>query len=159
MLLTVERFAFGRDSTLGELLVDGVHECYTLEDERRVRKVPGETCIPEGIYPVMLRDEGGMHQRYDVRFTTLHRGMIWLRNVSNFQWVYIHIGNDDKDTDGCILVGRHPVVLPDGEFKVASSTEAYVALYRKILAAMDSGEIVLVRVKERQPLGQRESAA
>ena len=35
MELLLERFGMGRDSTLGELLVDGLHVCFALEDERR----------------------------------------------------------------------------------------------------------------------------
>lgn len=151
MNLTLERFGFGHDSTLGELLVDGIHEGFTLEDERRRVKVQGETCIPVGRYRILLRSEGGMDQRYRVRFPTLHRGMLWLQNVFNFSWVYLHIGNDEGDTDGCPLVGRVPVVLPDGEFGVASSTDVYVALYRQVIAAMDAGEEVWIDVTERGP--------
>lgn len=151
MNLTIERFAFGRDSTLGELLVDGLHECFTLEDERRVEKVQGETCIPVGRYRIKLRTGGGMHARYLARFPSIHRGMLWLQDVTDFTYVYLHIGNDESETDGCPLLGRVPVILPDGEFRVATSTDAYLALYGRVVDAMDAGQLVHLTVKERQP--------
>ena len=152
MEITVERFGLGTDSTLGELRVDGLHHGFTLEDERRRTKVHGETCIPVGRYAVRLRAVGELHRKYAARFPDVHRGMLWLQEVPGFQWIYLHIGNDEGDTDGCPLVGRFPVVLPDGEFKVAESTVSYLALYRKAVEAMDRGEGVFVTIQEREPL-------
>jgi len=151
MDIVLERFGFGRDSTLGELRVDGLFLCYTLEDERRTVKVQGETCIPVGRYPVRLRIEGGLHEKYRARFPNLHRGMLWVQNVPGFQWIYLHIGNDETETDGCPLVGRVPVILPDGEFKVASSTEAYLILYGRVSGAMAEGDAVTLEIRERGP--------
>lgn len=149
MQITVERYGFGRDSTLGELLMDGIHEGYTLEDERRLVKVHGETCVPIGTYRIRLRTEGGMTQRYAVRFPEIHAGMLWLQDVPEFSWVYFHVGNDDEDTRGCILVGRLPVVLPDGEFRIAESANAYRPFYRKVATALQKGEPVTVTIRER----------
>lgn len=151
MNLEVMRYGFGLDSTIGRLYVSGderVFECFTLEDERRAVKVAAETCIPPGSYEVQLRQAGGMHQRYLDRFPELHRGMLWLRDVPDFEWIYIHIGNNDDHTEGCILVGEVPLVLPDGEFEIGRSTGAYVSLYRKVLDAMDRGEKVVCHVME-----------
>ncbi len=148
MNLELVRFGYGLDSTLGRLLVDGDFQCFTLEDERREVKVFGETCIPSGRYEILLRAEGGMTQRYADRFPELHRGMLWLQDVTDFEFVYIHIGNTEAHTDGCPLVGQVPVCLPDGEFKVARSAAAYVPLYRKIIASIESGERVFIHVSE-----------
>ena len=54
----------------------------------------------------------------------------------------------NDDTDGCILVGQVPVVMPDGEFKIAKSRDAYSDLYRKAKLAMDAGERVAIHVME-----------
>jgi hypothetical protein len=151
MEITLDRFGFGIDSTLGELRLDGLHGGFTLEDERRRTKVPGETCIPTGRYEIRLRTVGELHRRYKARFPDLHRGMLWLQEVPGFQWVYVHIGNDESDTDGCPLVGRYPLALPDGEFKVAESTPIYLDLYRRTLEAMDRGEPVYITITEREP--------
>jgi len=150
MEITHERFAFGHDSTLSQLRIDGLHECFALEDERRRTKVHGETCIPVGRYEIRLRAEGGMHEQYARRFPELHRGMLWLQDVRDFQWVYYHIGNRERETLGCPLVGQIPVILPDGEFEVARSEVAYRALYAKVIAALEVGR-VFTTITEREP--------
>ena len=154
MRLWLERFGYGSDSTLGKLhwMVDnGEPEFlgFILEDERREVKVPGETCIPPGVYPVTLRAEGGMTQRYANRFPEMHEGMAWIRSVPNFEYVYFHIGNTDDDSEGCLLTGTSPVILSDGEFQVARSTDAYKVLYPLIAAALASGEDVVLSVTEK----------
>ncbi len=76
---------------------------FTIEDTHRDEKVYGKTCVPAGTYNVKLRNEGGMTKRYARRYKT-HQGMIWLQDVPGFEWVYVHVGNDAKASDGCILV-------------------------------------------------------
>jgi hypothetical protein len=149
MNLELVRYGYGEDSTLGKLSVDEAFECFILEDERRDVKVPGETCIPEGRYEIKLRAEGGMHERYRDRFPELHQGMLHLQSVPGFTFIYLHIGNKESHTDGCPLTGAVPVSLPDGEFEVARSTDAYLALYRKVLPALLSGERVFIHVSEK----------
>lgn len=148
MTLEIHRYAFGDDSTLGRLSIDGHLYCFTLEDERRTVKVSGETCIPPGRYEIKLRTEGGLHAKYSERFPELHKGMLWLQDVPNFTWVYLHIGNREAHTDGCPLVGMVPVMLPDGEFEIARSKDAYVGLYEIVVGALDEGERVWVHITE-----------
>lgn len=100
----------GTEHTGGELHISGKRECYILEDEKRVNKVMGETRIPAGRYELKMREFGGHHLKYkkvyDKKFGKgWHKGMIEIMNVPNFKHILIHIGNDDKDTAGCPLVG------------------------------------------------------
>ena len=148
MNLELHRYAFGDDSTLGRLSIDGEFECFTLEDERRTVKVRGETCIPPGQYEILLRTEGGLHTKYAERFPETHKGMLWFQDVPGFTYIYLHIGNRENQTDGCPLVGVVPVILPDGEFEIARSGDAYTALYAKVVAALDADERVWVHVTE-----------
>lgn len=89
-----------------------------------------------------------MHKDYMKKFPKEHVGMLWLQDVPGFTWVYIHIGNKENQTDGCVLVGFRPIVLESGEFEVGSSTDAYLALYRRVSAAILSGERVFVHIRE-----------
>ena len=122
MRLWLDRYGFGKDSTLGKLSLveDGKepeHMCFTIEDERRKVKKPGETCIPVGVYGVKYRTDSPKFAHYYAKFPNLHRGMIHLQNVQGFDMVYVHLGNTDDHTEGCILPNIKPVALPDGEFK------------------------------------------
>ena len=64
MKLTVVRTQFGTDATNGLLFIDGMFECYTLEDQYQAVKVMHETCIPEGTYDIKFRKTGGFHAKY-----------------------------------------------------------------------------------------------
>jgi len=49
MKITVKRTHRTNISTIGELYIDGVFECYTLEDIEREVKIKSETAIPKGM--------------------------------------------------------------------------------------------------------------
>lgn len=149
MKLTLERFGFGLDSTLGVLSVDGKPSCFTVEDERRQVKVPGETCIPTGTYGLKLRADGGLHKKYAKRFPAFHMGMLWLQDVPGFEWIYLHCGNTDDDTEGCPLVVTTPIVDPMGEFRGAGSVPAYERLYMQVVMGLGEGPVTLT-VRERE---------
>ena len=105
MLLHLLRISTNEESTIGALYVDGAFECYVVEDAWKAQKAAGTTRIPQGIYEIKLRNEGGMTQKYGDRFSDIHQGMLWLQDVPEFQWVYIHTGNTAKHTEGCLIVG------------------------------------------------------
>ena len=105
MLIKIKRLNTTKHSTIGTLSIDGEFECFTLEDPYHAVKVKGNTRIPNGIYKLGLRTEGGLHERYSEIFGNDHKGMIWLRDVPNFTYIYIHIGNTHEHTAGCPLVG------------------------------------------------------
>ena len=63
LILRMERFHSNDDATIG--IVESEKHClFTCEDEHRQVKVAKETRIPEGVYPIRLRTEGGMIKRY-----------------------------------------------------------------------------------------------
>ena len=147
MKLEVLRYSDNGESTLGLLFVDGEFHCYTLEDERRTEKVFGETRIPEGEYKVGLRTEGGHHQRYSDKYSN-HKGMLHIQDVPDFEFILIHIGNDDDDTAGCLLVGNTATNNRIQEGFVGDSTKAYIRLYSKVIEAMDKKENVTITYKD-----------
>ena len=148
MILTVERFNDNKESTLGYLKVDDDFECFTLEDTFREKKIAGQTRIPKGKYRIKLRKEGGMNRKYSSRYSS-HEGMLWLQNVKNFSWVYIHIGNNSKDTEGCILVGEGCMSTPVKQTLVKSRI-AYLSLYEKIIKKINEGTNVFIEIKDNQ---------
>ena len=55
MLIVVKRFEFKDTHTVGKMYVDGIYECYTLEDVvRNGTKVLGKTAIPIGEYKLIV---------------------------------------------------------------------------------------------------------
>jgi len=121
MQITIKRLHKTDISTIGELLIDGIFECYTLEDIERPVKIKAETAIPKGTYKVIIN----MSNRFK-------RLMPLLLNVPNFEGVRIHAGNTNHDTEGCILVGR----TRSKDF-IGQSRKAYEKLFKKMQAAKD----------------------
>jgi hypothetical protein len=150
MKLDVIRTQFGADATNGMLFIDGVFECYTLEDEYRDVKVMHETCIPEGEYEIKLRTEGGFHNRYLAKYgSNFHKGMLWIQDVPEFEWILIHTGNRDLDTAGCLLVGDSQQDLDvDNKGFIGSSVNAYKKFYPKVANAILNGDKVTIEYKK-----------
>ena len=105
-----------------------------------------ETRIPAATYRITLRDEGGMTGRYAKRFPEFHRGMLWLRDVPGFEWIYIHLGNTDDHTSGCILVGRQPRMTPGKPLFLGASKPAYVNLYRQCVDAAAADDLTITLI-------------
>jgi hypothetical protein len=121
MLIVIKRLYKGDKSIIGEMTVDGIFECFTLEDVERPVKIKGETAIPKGTYKVIINESN--------RFK---RQLPLLLNVPGFEGVRIHSGNTNHDTEGCILVGqtRHK------EF-IGKSRKAFDKLFKKMQKAKD----------------------
>jgi hypothetical protein len=133
MNLNLERDVCGADCTLGKLSIDGTFEAFTCEDVVRtgLPKIPSKTAIPAGRYRVIIT--------HSPRFK---RSLPQLVNVTGFDGVRIHPGNDAGDTSGCILVGR--MRTPTG---VAASRLAFDVLFQEIANAIDSGEEVWITIR------------
>lgn len=132
MKLTLIRTGCGKVCTIGELMIDGKHECFTLEDVVRADgvKIPGETAIPAGHYTVDIT--------YSPRFK---RDLPLLIDVKGFIGIRIHPGNTAGDTEGCILVGQAKA----GDM-ILKSRAAFDALFPKLRAAKAKGEAITLEV-------------
>jgi len=118
MLIEVKRFEFKDTHTVGKMYVDGVYECYTLEDVvRNGTKVLGKTAIPIGTYKLIIDAS-----------TRFKQDMPHILDVPNFTGVRIHAGNTSADTDGCILVGSTWA----GKDFIGNSKIAYKKLFDKL---------------------------
>lgn len=146
MKLTLQRFSGGKESTLGLLFINNKFACFTIEDEYRTVKVNGETRIQSGTYKIILRKEGGKHENYKKKFPLTHKGMLWLQDVPNFQYVLIHIGNTDIDSEGCILIGDSAMQNITERGFIAESGKSYMRVYPLIAGALERGEIVTIEI-------------
>ena len=94
---------------------------------------------------IELRNEGGFHQKYTKKYPGIHRGMLHITDVPNFEYILIHTGNTDEHTAGCLIVGdaqENNLLLPDGF--VGKSVNAYKRIYPSIAKAISQGEEVTI---------------
>ncbi len=132
MELQLIRSIFTEQSTIGLISVNGVFECYSLENPPAPTAIlgPEHVAIPYGKYRVDIR--------WSNRFKRMVPGLI---DVPGRTDIEIHIGNAVKDTHGCILVGRERL----NNF-VGHSLEAFEGLFAKLRGATDRSEEVWIDI-------------
>ncbi len=141
MKIKIRRFEFTKVSSLSTLTINGEHECFILEDADRflekdpAGKVYGKTCIPRGIYQVIIT--------WSNRFK---RELPILREVPGFEGVRIHPGNTHEHTEGCLLPGTSFVKVGEAH-QVQNSREAFRKLYAKIEEVLTKGGVVEVEIE------------
>jgi hypothetical protein len=138
MKVQVSRFVNYSGCTVGLMFIDDVFVCFVLEDVFRATKVMHKTRIPAGLYKVSLQKSGNLHTKYAQKFS-FHVGMLLLNNVPNFSGIMIHVGNSDKDSSGCLLVGNSHTA---NKQSIQESTLAYTKIYKTISSAILKGEQV-----------------
>jgi len=145
MKLKLKRKFKGSEYTIGDLFIDGVFYANVLEDAVRVLKdlnhdgdfndanegkIFGRTAIPSGIYKVIIT--------YSNHFK---RDLPLLVDVYGYEGIRIHPGNDDGDTEGCLLIGKNDV-----KGKVTNSKFWTEGLITKIKSALDNKEEVTIEI-------------
>ena len=103
MKLLLKRKLLTNTYTMGELWVNDVFFCHTIEDKVRaksglwnkLKKVYAQTAIPYGVYPVMVT--------WSNRFK---RPLTGVFSVPDFEGIRIHNGSTEKSSAGCIIVSH-----------------------------------------------------
>ena len=137
MKILVDRVRSNDFATISEIIIDDKIQCYGLEDDYDPVKEQNKTRIPGGTYNIILRNAGGMNVKYTRRFAD-HKGMLWLQNVPNYTYVYIHCGNTVEHTAGCLLVGTN---YDKDTWTISNSVRAYIPLYKKIVDAAEDNSL------------------
>lgn len=145
MLRDVQRYA--TLATVGQVYIDGLVECVTLEDPvrelwdaslrkwiwRNTFKQPKATAIPSGRYKLVIDDS--------VRFQRL---MPHLLAVPDFDGIRMHNGGTVEDTDGCPLLGRVVNESAGGlPYLSGSKMDAFPKFFSKLESALTMGEVWL----------------
>jgi len=109
----------------------------TLEDCDRFldifpsKKQYGETAIPCGIYEAVLEN----HAKFGLTFR--------LKDVPNYEGVLCpHVGNTNKDTKGCILIGEE-----ESNFVLKKSVDAKKRFDQIVKISYRLGDKILIEVK------------
>ena len=136
--LELHRFIHNHESTTGVLMIDDVFFCFTLEDQAQEMKIAGETRIGAGNYPVTLnKNVTPLTQKYRTKFGWFDYH-IQINDVPNFSWIYFHIGNTDRDSSGCVLLGE--VASKNGT--IGRSTQAFTEFYKMVHEWLSDGHTV-----------------
>lgn len=153
MKLLLRRIFKGPRYTIGELFINGVYECDTLEDQDRgltsqmsleeikAKKVYGVTAIPTGTYSINMTTVSPKFK--DRAWAKPYKGILpRLGNVKGYEGVLIHVGNKAEDTLGCILVGENKV-----KGQVINSTATFYELMTVLLKAQSAGEVIELTIE------------
>lgn len=157
MRLTLKRLWKKDTYTVGNLYVDGIWVCNTMEDKDRGLKktwplsqiqkvkVKNETAIPLGTYAVTMRVKSPKFSQWNYKksygFTDGY--VPRLLGVPGFDGILIHIGNyANPDSSGCILVG-----INDRKGMVTKSTETFRKLWYMMKEADDRGENISISIE------------
>lgn len=143
-------------STIGQLNIDGAAECYTLEpptpEAWPCKK--GTGCHPLGKYQITLsKNHGSVWGWMKNLVPDIDKyGLPLISNIAGEKYedwipegtdecpsngvdagrcVYIHIGCEPKDTEGCLCTG-----LTKGQNCIAQSTDAFNKVYPQIVDAI-----------------------
>lgn len=119
--------------------------CATLEDGWHVAKIPGRTRIPSGRHEILLRDEGELNQKYYRKHPDIHKGMLWLQDVPNYEWIYMHHGSHHEHTKGCVLVGG---TIDYETGSLTRSVEYYRQIYPLISNEILNGNQVFITIED-----------
>lgn len=138
--------------TIGKLYIDGKYFCDTCEDKDcflskdmpliliNAAKVPSETAIPTGTYEITLKIQSEKFKTYK-NYQFCDGYLPRLLDVPGFEGILIHIGNTNKDSGGCLLVGENTA-----KGKVLNSTATFKRLYGILKKASDKGEKIEIEI-------------
>ena len=145
--MKVLRYSDDGKSTAGLLFVNGKFFAHTIEDEHRDVKVKGETCIPDGKYKLkILKQDTPLTIKHRQTYGSWFKYHIEITNVPNFQGVYIHAGNNESHTEGCLLIGKAATKDGSGQ-TIQRSIEAIKEFYLLVYPLLEKGEEVTIEMK------------
>lgn len=157
----LQRFSDNRESTLGlyfKEIVNGAKKAlsfigYGLEDEYRDVKVMKETRVPAGLYEIVIQQaETPKTLQYQAKYGTWFEKHLMLKDVQNFTAVYLHIGNTDKDTDACLLMGDNANNNSIGKGEIINSTVCFSRFYKELYPHLKAGGKAFIDIRDESRL-------
>jgi hypothetical protein len=140
------------DRTVSALLANGVFVCFLMEDAvREVKgrpvaawKVPGQTAIPSGVYPLYLEDS----PRFGADAITIAPvdGFEGIRMHANAKSDYI----SHRSTEGCPIPGMRLVTLAGDDLRLTDDEMAHAKVQDMLFALRARGEASTITFHRRR---------
>ena len=153
MKLILKRIYTCNRYTIGHLYVNNEYVCDTLEDCDRGldsnmplltilnTKIKDQTAIPCGTYNILMNVVSPKYSKRQYYMDVCKGKVPRLDNVPGYSGVLIHVGNDQDDTSGCILVGQNKI-----KGKVMNSKSTFEKLYPMLKKAYNNGEKITLTI-------------
>lgn len=150
MEIAIDRKWKKQGYTLSNLYLDGSKVCNVLEDQDRGlkqdmpldeinrKKVYGKTAIPSGRYRVTFEPSA----RFGKSSYAIDGKIPLISNVKGFSAIRMHAGNTDKDTEGCLLLGKNDVAG-----KVTNSQYWCRKVFERMWLAWSNGSPIWVAIE------------
>jgi len=128
---------------------------FVLEDTHHETKIPGSTRIPAGFYELKIRKEA---TPLTLKHREAYKALTWFKNnpnwyhieitgIPNYAGVYIHSGNDDAHTLGCVLPNyAFDLTLQDSQG--AKSSLAVNDFYALAYPVLEAGSKCFLEVRD-----------
>lgn len=153
MKITIKRTYKKADYTIGDLYIDNQWFCNTLEDtDRGLKKEDpiskilqykrfASTAIPAGTYNITLNEVSSKFSKVE-KYKIIQGKLPRVQSVPGFEGILIHIGNTNKDTEGCILVGKNKL-----KGRVCESTDTFFKLYKTLQDTYNKSEKIILTIE------------
>jgi len=157
MRFILQRFSDNRECTIGILLQvmdtgKTLFQAYTMEDQFQAVKVRAETRIPAGTYEIVIqKEETPKTLAYRKRYHWF-KSHLMLKDVPGFVGIYIHVGNTDDDSEGCILLGDNADNNVIGPGSVSNSTASFIRFYNSVYFQLDGKDKVTIEIRDENKL-------
>lgn len=124
------------------------YKAHTLEDEFRKLKVPGQTRIAAGVYHLIInKSDTPLTLKHRAAYGSWFKYHIQLMNVPNFSGIYIHSGNDETHTDGCLLFADACDYSKDKN-PMSLSLQAIKRFYDLVYPELEKGTLVTIDIRD-----------
>lgn len=138
---------------IGHIYVDGQYICDSIEDTDRMldqtmsineilkKKIKSQTAIPTGTYNVLMNV---VSPKFSLKqyYMDICKGKVpRLDNVPGWSGVLIHVGNTEKNSAGCIIVGKNLV-----KGQVLQSKQCFENLYHLMDISHRIGDRITITI-------------
>ena len=94
-----------------------------------------------------MEQDTNLTKKYRAKYPDWFRKHLHITNIPGFTSVYLHVGNNEKHTAGCVLVADQAYLDPKDFASTQSySIQGFKDFYLRVCDALDRGEPVTITI-------------